>query len=101
MSSADAEFDPRRRALLSGKLETHIASLVIHAHPERAERVRQQIAQLPGAEIAATSPSGKLVVTLETASEKDIASHLGHIQSIKGVLAATLVYHQIETSSDE
>jgi periplasmic nitrate reductase NapD len=100
MSSADADFDPRRRALLSGRLETHISSLVIHALPAGLDRVQDEIARLPGATIDASSPAGKLVVTLETASEKDIASHLGRIQSIKGVLAATLVYHQIETSSD-
>lgn len=101
MSAAETDFDPRRRALLSGRLETHISSLVIHALPDRLDQVQRTIARLPGAAIAAASPAGKLVVTLETANEKDIASHLGEIQSIKGVLAATLVYHQIETSSDE
>jgi nitrate reductase NapD len=101
MSSADADFNPRRRALLTGRLETHISSLVIHALPARLDAVQRAIARMPGAAIDATSPAGKLVVTLETASEQDIASHLGQIQSIKGVLAATLVYHQVETSSDE
>lgn len=101
MSATETDFDPRRRALLRGRLETHISSLVIHAHPMRLDEVQHQLAGIPGLTIAATSPAGKLVVTLETASEQEIASHLGTIQSIKGVLAATLVYHQVETSSDK
>ena len=40
--------------------------------------------------------AGKLVVTLETASEGEIVEHLNGIQALDGVLAAVRVFHHFE-----
>ena len=45
--------------------ELHIASLVVHAAPRRAARIAEAVAALPGAQVHAVAPNGKLVVTLE------------------------------------
>ncbi len=79
--------------------EVHISSAVVHARPERLSEVQAAVSAIEGAEIHAAAETGKLVVTFETASERDLARHLETIQTMPGVLAATLVYHQVETGA--
>jgi nitrate reductase NapD len=79
--------------------ELHIASLVVHAHPTRADAVRRAIAAIGGAEIHAEE-NGKLVVTLEARSDIDIADRFTAISRLDGVLAASPVYHHAEPSED-
>lgn len=76
--------------------ELHISSLVVHARPESVAVVSKAIGCLAGAEVHATDPAGKIVVTLETGDETEALVRLGQINALKGVLSATLVYHQIE-----
>jgi len=76
--------------------ELHISSLVVHGRPERLVSLRADLARLPGVEIHVAAASGKLVVTLETASEQEILTRLAAINALEGVLAASLVFHQVE-----
>lgn len=76
--------------------ELHISSLVVHGRPERLETIRASLAGLAGVEIHAAAPNGKLVVTLETEDEAQIVTRLSTISRLDGVLAATLVFHQVE-----
>lgn len=70
----------------------HISSLVIQARPERLAEVREAIAAR-GAEIPASDPDGKLVVVLETDSERKITDFLNEVSVMPGVLSANLVFH--------
>jgi nitrate reductase NapD len=81
--------------------ELHISSLVVHGRPERLGALRTDLAGLPGVEIHAASASGKLVVTLETGSEQEILARLATISALEGVLAASLVFHQVEPVTAE
>lgn len=76
--------------------ELHVSSLVVHGRPERLAGLRADLTGLPGVEVHAAAPSGKLVVTLETASEQEILARLATISALEGVLAASLVFHQVE-----
>lgn len=76
--------------------EIHIASLVVHARPERVAELEQAIAAFAGAEVAAADRSGKLVVTLESDGERGIARQLEAIGALPGVLSATIVVHHAE-----
>ena len=76
--------------------EVHIAGLVVWVRPEQLESARQAIAELPGADIPATDPGGKLVVVLEAGDTAGIADTTHRIHGIAGVLAANIVYHQCE-----
>lgn len=75
----------------------HITSLVVHSTPARAERVAEAVAALPGAEVHAISPQGKLVVTLEATSSDEMLSHVQQIQRTDGVLSAAIVYECADT----
>jgi periplasmic nitrate reductase NapD len=84
--------------------ELHIASLVVHSTPARAERVAASVSALPGAQVHAVSPTGKLVVTLETSSADAMLAQVGQIQRIDGVLSAALVYQcsdSLDTMNEE
>jgi nitrate reductase NapD len=99
---------PDRRSVLFGRLadarrdsgvEIHIASLVVHVRPEAADAVARGLAAWLGVEIHAHDPIGKMVVTLEAASESEIAQRLGAIQNLPGVLSAALVFHHFESDT--
>jgi nitrate reductase NapD len=77
--------------------ELHISSLVVQVQPAVVDAVRRAIGALQGAEVHAASPFGKLVVTLETASEAGILQRITDINALEGVLTATLVFHQVES----
>ena len=83
--------------------ETHISSIVVHARPEAAGALRATIESLPGMEVHAVSPIGKMILTLETDNEADIVTNLNTISLLDGVYAATLVFHSVEdlTESEE
>lgn len=72
--------------------ELHIASLVVHATPHRLDTVAFAIGGMPGAQLHAASPEGKLVVTLEAASAEEMTQQVATIQHLEGVLSAALVY---------
>lgn len=75
--------------------ELHLSSLVVHAKPEDLTEVSRRL-EAEGCEIHATNPAGKLVVTLEAASQGTLNDTITRIQLLPGVLAATLVFHHVE-----
>lgn len=81
--------------------EFHVSSLVVHGTGAHLPAISAAIAALPGAEVHASDGTGKLVVTLETASEAEIAHRIDEIRTLEGVLAASLVYHQVEDGDPE
>ena len=80
-----------------GIAELHIAGIVVYAHAKCAQRAATSIANLPGVVLHATNPQGKLVVTLEASSGREIAARIDEIQRLDSVLSASLVYQHHET----
>lgn len=76
--------------------EHHLSSLVIHARPERRDEVAGRLEAM-GCEVHIASESGKLVVTLEAASSRVLGDTVTSMQLLDGVLAATLVFHHVES----
>jgi periplasmic nitrate reductase NapD len=76
--------------------EIHISSLLVHSRPDRARAVAGVLRGMAGVEVHGGIEEGKLVVTLETASEGEVVERLNRIQTLDGVLAATLVFHHFE-----
>ena len=80
--------------------EVHISSMVVHAMPDYLPVVKKYIEELPGVEIHAESPNGKLVVVLESQTQTYITDVIEKIACLDHVLSTALVYHQIETQPD-
>ena len=76
--------------------EFHVASLLVHALPEKAAAVAAVIEQMPASELHGHSPEGKIIVVVEAGNEQTITDRLNTIQSLPGVLSAALVYHEVD-----
>jgi nitrate reductase NapD len=79
----------------------HISSLVVHVRPDRSAALRTEIARLEGAEIHAGTEDGKLVVVLETSSESETMARIAAINEMQGIIAASLIYHEIDAEPEE
>ena len=77
--------------------QLHITGLVVHATPKRLPAVNTAILAIPGAQVHATAPNGKLVVTLEAATTADMMAKVACIQHTEGVLSAGLVYERVDS----
>jgi nitrate reductase NapD len=78
-----------------------ISSVVVNAHPDRIRQVMDGLATLPGVEVHVATEEGKLIVTIESDSDKSVAKTFEAINQQPGVLSASMVYHQYETNPDE
>lgn len=76
--------------------EFHVSSLVVLTQPTLRHQLAEEIAALDGAEVHAVTDEGKLVVTLEGASQRPIMAAIDAIQAMPGVLSAALIYHQFD-----
>ncbi|MCW9024803.1 MAG: chaperone NapD [Gammaproteobacteria bacterium] len=79
----------------------NISGVLVHAHPRQAESVREQLVKIPGVEVHAISPEGRIVVTVETGSTGEMADTVLMCQNTKGVLSASMIYHHDEDISDD
>lgn len=78
-----------------------ISGLVIHAHPERTQEVRARLAEIEGVDIHAVGEDGRMVVTLDSESDRKAADTLMDMQKLEGVLNASLIYNQFENTSGQ
>ena len=76
--------------------EFHVASLLVYVQPAEAERIAAAVQQLNGCELHATSPEGKMIVTVESSDEQAINDCLNAIQTQPGVVSAALIYHEVD-----
>jgi nitrate reductase NapD len=76
--------------------EVHISSALVHVRPERMGEVARAIAAVEGTDLH-FADAGKIIVTLEAATSGGVADQLATIGRLPGVLAATLVYHEVTT----
>ncbi len=79
----------------------HISSIVVHADPGAASRVRGAIDALPGLETHGASDDGKLVVTIEAPSEEATVALFERVRVLPGVIAVAMVFHQSESHPDQ
>ena len=88
-----------RRSLIwggSAAPTTHIASLVVHCRPERLVDAHAAISAMPDVEVPATDERSKLVVLLEMTDESELLGGISRIEDVRGVVSATLVFHQVD-----
>jgi nitrate reductase NapD len=79
----------------------NVSSLIINARDGQSAAVQALLTQHAGVEIHAASPEGKLIVTIETESDRETVAAYERIAKTDGVLSAAMVYHQIESEPDQ
>ncbi|MBI5718893.1 MAG: chaperone NapD [Burkholderiales bacterium] len=78
----------------------NISSLVVHVRPEQVAAVRAELSTWPGVEVPAAAPDGRLVVTVETTTDRESSECFTRIGTLPGVMSVALVYHQFEPEPD-
>jgi len=78
----------------------NISSVVVHARSEAMEAVFHSLAAMAGVEVHAVSEVGRLIVSIECASDRETAEVFEDIQKVDGVLSASLVYSHFEPDPD-
>ena len=79
----------------------NVSSVIVNARVGHSLAVQEALQQQAGIEIHAASPEGKLIVTIETESDRETVAAFERITQTDGVLSAAMVYHQIESEPDK
>ena len=80
----------------------NICGILIQAHPEGFEAVRERLLAVPGVEVhGGISEEGRAVVTLEEDDEDRMADSMLKLQKLEGVMAASMIYHHSEDVENE
>jgi len=69
----------------------NICGMVVRSTDNRADDVRASLLAIPGVEIH-SAEAGRMVVTVEDESYRQVADNINSIQYIDGVVSASLVY---------
>lgn len=96
-----------RRAMLFGGLasspvagsRTEIVSLIVNAFPPHLDEVAAAITAIPGAEVHAQDPKGKLIVVLEAPTQGEVGAMANAISGIPHVLSAAMVFQATDEAS--
>lgn len=78
----------------------NISSAIVIPGPGRAQGVATALAELDGVEVAAVSPEGRIIVTIETEGDRDTITLYEQISLLDGVMSAAMVYHQQENEPE-
>ncbi len=79
----------------------NISSVIVGALPADAGQVAAQLRQLAGVEVHVVADDGRMIVSIESASEGATVSTFEAIRQLPGVLSASLVFHQYESDPEE
>lgn len=79
----------------------NISSVVVHARDGQLTNVQNLLKDMAGVEVHAASPEGKLIVTIETESDRETIAAYESLERTEGVLSAAMVYHQVESEPDQ
>ncbi|MFN3883631.1 MAG: chaperone NapD [Rhodocyclaceae bacterium] len=78
----------------------NISSIIVIPHPDHIAAVRDRLQVLPGVELHAVSPEGRMIATLEAESDRETVELFERISLLEGVMSASMVYHQKENDPD-
>jgi len=77
----------------------NIAGVLVNSHPDHVDSVKQRLAAIHGVEVHATTPEGRIVVTVDEDNLDTLADTFRQFHDLSGVLSASMVYHHFETDS--
>jgi nitrate reductase NapD len=78
----------------------NISSVIVIPQPERGDEVARALARIDGVEVAAVSPEGKIIATIEVAGDRETVETYEAIAALDRVLSVAMVFHQKEDEPD-
>ncbi|OOZ40034.1 chaperone NapD [Solemya elarraichensis gill symbiont] len=74
----------------------NICGILVHAQPTNFDAVRERLLSVNGIEVHGMSDEGRVVITLEEDDENAMADALHKVQTLEGVISASMIYHHNE-----
>ncbi|OIQ47432.1 MAG: hypothetical protein BM565_06550 [Gammaproteobacteria bacterium MedPE] len=74
--------------------EYHVASFIAYTYPDEQPQVMARLAQLASCDIHGDDGKGRIIVTLESESQRGIVDGFEQITNVAGVLNLSPVYHE-------
>ncbi|MGD2073448.1 MAG: chaperone NapD [Gammaproteobacteria bacterium] len=78
-----------------------ISGVLVRAFPQDIEAVTRALSRLAGVEVHGANDDGRMVVTIERETGREVADLLAQMQDVQGVLSASMIYHQYEDSGQQ
>jgi nitrate reductase NapD len=78
----------------------NISSVIVIPQPERSDEVVQALTRIDGVEVAAVSPEGKIIATIEVDGDRETVETYETIAALDRVLSVAMVFHQKEDEPD-
>jgi len=70
----------------------NICGVVIHAAQHKQQQIADTLSHQQGVEVHASTPEGRLVVTVESDDNYYVADTISSFKDIDGVLTASMIY---------
>jgi nitrate reductase NapD len=74
----------------------NISGVLVRTFPRQIDAVWKALSALDGVEVHGANEDGRMVVTVEKYSEREMSDLLVCMQDVPGVLSASMIYHQFE-----
>ena len=78
-----------------------ISGVLVRTYPDNIDAVSQALSRLGGVEVHGANQDGRMVVTIERDSGRQVADLLVQMHDVPGVLSASMIYHQFEDSGQQ
>lgn len=78
----------------------NISSAIVHVVPGRMEAAVAAMTAMPGVEIHARTPEGKVIVTIEGDGTDSAATRYVELHDVPGVMSVAMVYQYCDDESD-
>lgn len=78
----------------------NISSVLVIPRPGCADATVRALHELDGVEVAAVSPEGRIIATLEAEDDAQTVQSYEAIAVLQGVLSVAMVYHHREDEPD-
>lgn len=79
----------------------NISSAIVYAKSEHDKALRTLLSQIPGVEVHASTDDGKMIITIETESDRTAVTIYEDIERMEGVLSVAMIFQQTESHPDQ
>lgn len=79
----------------------NISSAIVYAKSEHDQALRMLLSQVPGVEVHASTDDGKMIITIETESDRSAVDIYEAIERMDGVLSVAMIFQQTESHPDQ
>ena len=79
----------------------NISSAIVYAKSEHDQALRTLLSQLAGVEVHARTDDGKMIITIETESDRSAVAIYEDIERMEGVLSVAMIFQQTESHPDQ